>query len=83
MSIPLPKYEPPKTNAEGLALLWTVIYPAELARQLSAIEPVEKNRISRAAVSKWKSIPQPRVAQVSKISGIPREHLLPEVYATA
>lgn len=77
MSIWLPEYEPPKTNAEGLILLWTVIYPAELARQLSE----RGTKISRAAVGKWRSVPQHRVAEVSKITGIPREHLLPEVYA--
>lgn len=75
-------YPIPKTNAEGLALLWTKIYPAELARQLSERGGVG-NTISRAATAKWTVVPINRVAAVAEISGIPREHLLPEVFATA
>lgn len=67
-----PDYEIPKTNAQGLALVWTRIYPAELARQLG---------ISRAAAGKWTEVPIHRVNAVAAIISIPREHLLPEVYA--
>jgi hypothetical protein len=67
-------YEIPKTNAEGLALVWTRIYPAELARQLG---------ISRAAATKWKAVPLERVNVVAEITKIPRKHILPEVYATS
>lgn len=65
-------YKIPTTNAEGLSLLWTKIYPAELARQLG---------ISRAAAAKWTEVPIHRVNDVAKAVKIPREHLLPEVYA--
>lgn len=82
-----PEYRIPTTNAEGLALVWTKIYPAELARQLSALAferhgPGGKT-ISRAAASKWMAVPLDRVNDVAKITGIPREHILPEVYAPA
>lgn len=67
-----PDYEVPTTNAEGLVLVWTRIYPAELARQLG---------ISRAAAGKWTEVPISRVNDVAKIVGVPREHLLPQIFA--
>lgn len=79
-------YQIPTTNAEGLALVWTRIYPAELARQLSDLPPSAKNpnpKISRAATAKWKAVPPNRVDDVAKITGFPREHILPELFATA
>lgn len=75
-----PDYQIPTTNAEGLALVWTKIYPAELARQISARAGVGKT-LSRAATAKWKAVPVDRVNDVAAIVGIPREHILPEVYA--
>lgn len=73
-------YKIPKTNAEGLALVWTKTYPAELARKLSERAGIG-NTISRVATSKWKAVPQGRVNDVAAIIGVPREHILPEVYA--
>lgn len=81
-----PDYKIPTTNAEGLALVWTKIYPAELARQLSLRAFQRKppgKTISRAATSKWTAVPLDRVNDVAEITGIPREHILPEVYAPA
>lgn len=81
-----PDYPIPTTNAEGLALVWTKIYPAELARQLSmlAFERTPRGKtISRAAASKWRAVPLDRVNDVAEITKIPREHILPEVYAPA
>lgn len=82
-----PDYPIPTTNTQGLALVWTKIYPAELARQLSKVAferdgPGGKT-ISRAATTKWKAVPLDRVNDVAQIIGVPREHLLPEVYAPA
>lgn len=82
-----PDYPIPTTNAEGLALVWTKIYPAELARQISA-RAFERHgpggkTISRAAVTKWRAVPLDRVNDVAEIIKIPREHILPEVYAPA
>lgn len=82
-----PDYPIPTTNTEGLALVWTKIYPAELARQLSVLAferdgPGGKT-LSRAAASKWRAVPLERVNDVAKITGIPRHHILPEVYAPA
>lgn len=70
-------YKIPKTNAEGLALLWTRTYPTEVARKLTD----RGNKISRAATAKWRVVPSNRVNEVAEISGIPREHLLPEIFA--
>lgn len=79
-----PDYPIPTTNAEGLALVWTKIYPAELARQLSerAFKRGGKT-ISRAGTTKWTAVPIDRVNDVAEIIQIPREHILPEVYAPA
>lgn len=77
-----PEYPIPTTNAEGLALVWTRIYPAELARQLSLRGGIGRT-ISRAGTSKWKSVPLDRVNDVAEITKLPREHILPEVYAPA
>lgn len=74
-----PDYPIPKTNAEGLALVWTRIYPAELARQLSAKAGIGRT-ISRAGAAKWKAVPIDRVRDVSEITQIPKEHILPEVF---
>lgn len=79
-------YPIPTTNAEGLALVWTRIYPAELARRLSELPPSAKNptpKISRAGTAKWRAVPPNRVDDVAKIVGIPREHILPELFAPA
>lgn len=72
-------YTIPKTNAEGLALVWTRIYPAELARKLTD----GGRKISRAGTAKWTAVPPDRVAEVARITGLPREHILPEFFATA
>jgi hypothetical protein len=67
-----PDYIIPRTNAEGLALVWTKIRKAELARQLG---------VSRMSPSKWKkAVPVERVNDVARIIGIPRAHLLPEIF---
>jgi DNA-binding transcriptional regulator YdaS (Cro superfamily) len=37
--------------------------------------------IERQAVSKWTRVPLERVVKVSKITGIPREKIRPDLYA--
>ena len=76
-----PDYPIPKTNTEGLALVWTRIYPAELARQLSAKAGIGKT-ISRAGTAKWKSVPPDRVKDVAEITGLPAAHILPELFGS-
>lgn len=76
-------YPIPTTNAEGLALVWTKIYPAELARQLSA-RAFERHgpggkTISRAATTKWTAVPVDRVRDVAEITGLDPRHILPEM----
>lgn len=75
-----PDYEIPTTNAEGLRLVWTRIYPAELARQLSerAFKRGSKT-ISRAGTAKWTAVPIDRVRDVAEITGIDPKHILPEM----
>lgn len=72
-----PDYPIPTTNAEGLALVWTRIYPAELARRLSVLTPDKP--LSRAGAAKWTSVPHGRVAAVSKITNLDPRHILPEM----
>jgi len=74
MSSTVITYRIPTTNAEGMNLVLTVIYRAELARRLN---------ISRAALTKWKEVPIKRVDEVSRITGLPREHILPEMFKAA
>lgn len=44
---------------------------AKIARELG---------VTRAAVNKWTAIPAERVVEVERITGIPREELLPDLY---
>lgn len=37
-------------------------------------------RITRAAVSTWKRVPAERVAEVERITGIPRHELRPDLW---
>ncbi len=76
-------YQPPKTAKEALDLLWQVTYPAELAKMLSERPATAQNpnpKVSRAALSKWKTVPIHRIPDIVELTGIPREHLAPEVY---
>lgn len=45
--------------------------PAELARRLG---------ITRHAVYQWRRVPIERVAEVSRITGIPRSELRPDIF---
>ncbi len=45
---------------------------SELSRQL---------KVRRQAVSAWKRVPLNRLVKVSKITGIPREKIRPDLYA--
>jgi|TARA_R110000782_G_C14741667_1_gene406254 DNA-binding transcriptional regulator YdaS (Cro superfamily) len=45
---------------------------SEVARQLG---------INRSAVSQWRRVPVDRLAQLSKLSGIPKEKLRPDLKA--
>lgn len=38
--------------------------------------------LSRAAVSQWTRVPIERVIEVERLTGVPREVLRPDVYAT-
>jgi DNA-binding transcriptional regulator YdaS (Cro superfamily) len=44
---------------------------SELARQLN---------VTRAAVNQWRSVPFRHLSQISKITGIPRQKLRPDLY---
>lgn len=78
-----PDYPIPTTNSAGWDLVRTKIYPAELARRLSALaftRTPHGKKISRAAVTKWRAVPVDRVNDVAEITQIPRQHILPEIY---
>lgn len=38
-------------------------------------------KITRAAVSRWESVPVQKVVAVEKVTGVPRQRLKPELYA--
>lgn len=40
-------------------------------------------KITHGAISQWKRVPIDRVADVSAITGIPREELRPEIFGEA
>lgn len=61
----------PKTNAEGLALVFTKVSRPELARQLE---------LSRQFIHKWREVPMKYLIKVERISNVPREHILPEIF---
>lgn len=62
----------PRTDEEGYALLLTKISKAEIARELD----IKKQNLTR-----WKKVPPHYVAQLSAKTGLPREYILPSVFA--
>lgn len=62
----------PKTDEEGLALVLTKVTKAEIARRLD----IKKQNLTR-----WKKVPPHYVAQISEMTGLPREYILPSVFA--
>lgn len=58
-------------RAPPLNKLFKAIRPSELAKKL---------RVSRAAVYAWTEVPLRRIADVERVSGIPREDLRPDVF---
>lgn len=62
----------PKTDEEGLALVLSKITRADIARGLG----IKKQNLTR-----WTRVPPHHVAKVAELSGIPREKILPSMYA--
>ena len=62
----------PRTDEEGLALLLTKTTKADIARHLG----IKKQNLTR-----WKKVPPHYVAQLSELTGLPREYILPSVFA--
>lgn len=62
----------PKTDEEGLALLLTKTTKAEIARHLG----IKKQNLTR-----WKKVPPHYVAQLSELTKLPREFILPSLFA--
>lgn len=60
----------PKTNAEGWALVRSKIKRADLAIALE---------LSRQFLYKWDEVPVKYLVDVERISGIPRDQILPEL----
>lgn len=57
--------------------------PKELTRLFKRLRPSELARglgISSAAVYAWREIPLDRIADVERISGVPREQLRPDIF---
>lgn len=62
----------PKTDEQGLALLLTKASKAEIARHLG----IKKQNLTR-----WKKVPPHYVPQLSELTGLPREYILPSLFA--
>jgi hypothetical protein len=62
----------PKTDEEGLALLLTKVTKAQIAAHLG----IKKQNLTR-----WKAVPPKYVPQLSELTGLPREYILPSLFA--
>ena len=62
----------PKTDEEALALVLTKASRAEIARALG----IKKQNLSR-----WKKVPPHHVPVVAELTGLPREYVLPSLFA--
>lgn len=61
----------PKTDEQGLALLLTKATKAQIAQHLG----IKKQNLTR-----WKAVPPKYVGQLSEMTGLPREYILPSVF---
>lgn len=61
-----------RTDEEGFALVLTKTTRAEIARHLG----IKKQNLTR-----WKKVPPHHVKGVSELTGLPREQILPSMYA--
>ena len=62
----------PRTDEEGFALLLTKVSKAQIAAHLG----IRKQNLTR-----WRAVPPKYVAQLSELTGLPREYILPSVFA--
>jgi hypothetical protein len=62
----------PRTDEEGLELLLTKVNKAQIAAHLG----IKKQNLTR-----WKAVPAKYVPPLSELTGLPREHILPSVFA--
>lgn len=62
----------PKTDEEAFALVLTKTTRAAIARHLG----IQKQNLTR-----WKKVPPHHVAKVSELTGLPREYVLPSLFA--
>jgi transposase-like protein len=62
----------PKTDEEAFALVLTKTSRAEIARALG----IKKQNLTR-----WKKVPPHHVAKVAELTGLPREYVLPSLFA--
>lgn len=62
----------PKTDEEGFALVLTKITRAKIAEGLG---------IKRQSLTRWTRVPPHHVVRLSELTGIPREYILPSMYA--
>jgi hypothetical protein len=62
----------PTTDEEGLALLLTKVSKAMIADHLG----IKKQNLTR-----WKAVPAKYVPQLSELTKLPREYILPSVFA--
>lgn len=53
----------------------------QIAEKAGGVVALSKSLgLSRGAVSQWSKVPIERVSEVSRLTGIPREHLRPDIF---
>jgi hypothetical protein len=61
----------PTNDEQGLDLLLTKATKAEIAKHLG---------IAKQNLTRWKAVPPKYVPQLSELTGLPREYILPSVF---
>lgn len=62
----------PDPDEKGLALVLAKVTKSQIAAHLG----IKKQNLTR-----WKKVPPHYVAQISELTGLPREQILPSVFA--
>ena len=71
------------TNSENLWLSFRMDILHHLRLERGRLSRLAKELgISTAAVAKWRRVPAERVVAVARITGLPREQLRPDLYAS-
>jgi len=62
----------PKTDEEGYALVLTKTTKSQIANHLG---------VKRQSLTRWKRVPPHHIAEVARLTGLPREYISPSLFA--